>query len=142
MSIRTFCIAATLFAGLAVAAAQDEPSEAAGNASNTSTFPEVELDTTEGKILIELNSEKAPKTVANFLEYVESGHYDGTVFHRVIDGFMIQGGGMDGTLKEKETKPPIRNEAGQWTDQQEIHPGHGPHQRPAQRNLSVLHQYR
>jgi cyclophilin family peptidyl-prolyl cis-trans isomerase len=72
----------------------------------------VELETSEGKIVLELDAEKAPKTVANFLEYVSDGHYEGTVFHRVIKGFMIQGGGMDGNLKEKPTKPPVRNEAG------------------------------
>ena len=103
--IRAFCIAATLACGGHLAGAQDAASE-------TSTAPEVELDTTEGKIIIELNPEKAPKTVANFLEYVESGHYEGTVFHRVIPNFMIQCGGMDKNLKEKETKPPVRNEAG------------------------------
>ena len=57
--------------------------------------PVVELDTNMGAIVIELNEEKAPKTVENFLNYVKSGHYDGTIFHRIIDGFMIQGGGMD-----------------------------------------------
>ena len=72
----------------------------------------VELDTTEGRIVLELNRAKAPETVANFLEYVESGHYQRTVFHRVIEGFMIQGGGFDRRLKEKPTRPPIRNEAG------------------------------
>ena len=71
----------------------------------------VELETTMGNIVIELNQEKAPNTVANFLEYVKSGHYDGTIFHRVIDGFMIQGGGMDANMKEKSTNAPIQNEA-------------------------------
>jgi cyclophilin family peptidyl-prolyl cis-trans isomerase len=70
----------------------------------------VEFDTSEGKFVMELNAEKAPKTVENFLKYVESGHYDGTVFHRVIPDFMIQGGGFDQALKEKETLPPVRNE--------------------------------
>ena len=74
-------------------------------------MPYVELETTMGNIVIELNQEKAPKTVANFLEYVKSGHYDGTIFHRVIDGFMIQGGGMDANMKEKSTNAPIQNEA-------------------------------
>jgi cyclophilin family peptidyl-prolyl cis-trans isomerase len=55
-----------------------------------------------GTITLELNAEKAPKTVANFLEYVKEGHYDGTIFHRVIDGFMIQGGGFDAKMKEKD----------------------------------------
>lgn len=74
-------------------------------------MPYVEIETTMGNIVIELNQEKAPNTVANFLEYVKSGHYDGTIFHRVIDGFMIQGGGMDANMKEKSTNAPIQNEA-------------------------------
>ncbi|MBB2929493.1 MULTISPECIES: peptidylprolyl isomerase [Paraburkholderia] len=71
----------------------------------------VELHTNHGVIKLELNAEKAPKTVANFLNYVKSGHYDGTVFHRVIDGFMIQGGGFDAGMKQKPTEAPIENEA-------------------------------
>lgn len=71
----------------------------------------VQFDTTHGAIVIELNAEKAPVTVANFIDYVESGHYDGTIFHRVIDGFMIQGGGMDADMNEKRTGTPIKNEA-------------------------------
>jgi len=69
--------------------------------------PQVELDTTAGVIKVELYPEAAPKTVANFLKYVESGHYVGTQFHRVIDGFMIQGGGFTAEFKEKPTRPPI-----------------------------------
>ena len=69
--------------------------------------PQVELDTTAGIIKIELFPEAAPKTVANFLDYVKSGHYVGTQFHRVIDGFMVQGGGYTTDFKEKPTKPPI-----------------------------------
>jgi peptidyl-prolyl cis-trans isomerase B (cyclophilin B) len=64
-----------------------------------------------GDITIELNEEKAPNTVENFLNYVNSGHYEGTIFHRVIDGFMIQGGGMDAQMNEKKTNAPIENEA-------------------------------
>lgn len=71
----------------------------------------VEFDTSEGKFVMELDAAKAPKTVENFLQYVNNGHYDGTVFHRVIKDFMIQGGGFDQSLKEKETGPPVRNEA-------------------------------
>lgn len=71
----------------------------------------VKLETSMGDILLELDAEKAPKTVANFLNYVEDGHYDGTIFHRVIDGFMIQGGGMTAEMAEKETRDPIENEA-------------------------------
>jgi peptidyl-prolyl cis-trans isomerase B (cyclophilin B) len=74
-------------------------------------MPVVELDTTMGAIVIELNEEKAPKTVENFLNYVKSGQYDGTIFHRIIDGFMIQGGGMDAEMNEKSTNAPVENEA-------------------------------
>ncbi|MBI1834353.1 MAG: peptidyl-prolyl cis-trans isomerase [Burkholderiales bacterium] len=69
------------------------------------------LTTNLGSFKIELNAEKAPKTVANFLAYVESGHYTDTIFHRVIPGFMIQGGGFEAGLKQKPTNPPIENEA-------------------------------
>ena len=75
------------------------------------SFPQVELNTNKGRIVLELNAEKAPITVANFLEYVRDGFYDGVIFHRVIDGFMIQGGGMDENLKEKATRDSIENEA-------------------------------
>lgn len=69
------------------------------------------LSTNVGDITIELDSVKAPLTVANFISYVESGHYNGTIFHRVIDGFMIQGGGFEAGMKQKPTNPPIENEA-------------------------------
>ena len=69
------------------------------------------LTTNFGDISIELDAEKAPVTVANFLEYVNSGFYDGTIFHRVINGFMIQGGGFDASMKQKATNDPIKNEA-------------------------------
>lgn len=71
----------------------------------------IKLTTNHGVISIELNAEKAPKTVANFISYVESGHYNGTIFHRVIKNFMIQGGGMDVSMKQKETQATIENEA-------------------------------
>lgn len=73
--------------------------------------PYVELTTSKGKIVLELDSKAAPKSVANFLKYVETGHYDGTIFHRVIKDFMIQGGGMDEKMKPKATNAPIANEA-------------------------------
>ncbi len=73
--------------------------------------PVVEMRTNQGTIVLELFADKAPKSVANFLEYVKSGHYNGTVFHRVIDGFMVQGGGFDGAMNEKPTRAPIENEA-------------------------------
>ena len=71
----------------------------------------VEMQTTKGTIVLELDDEKAPETVRNFVEYVQTGHYDGTIFHRVIDGFMIQGGGFTKDMNQKATKAPIRNEA-------------------------------
>ena len=71
----------------------------------------IKLHTNYGEITLELDSEKAPITVQNFIDYVNSGHYDNTVFHRVIDGFMIQGGGFEPGLVQKQTRAPIRNEA-------------------------------
>ncbi|MFJ8444301.1 peptidylprolyl isomerase [Kitasatospora griseola] len=71
----------------------------------------VKLHTNHGDIVIRLDAEKAPATVENFLQYVTDGFYNGTVFHRVIDGFMVQGGGMEPGLRRKETRAPIRNEA-------------------------------
>lgn len=71
----------------------------------------VKLETNKGVIAIELDGEKAPVTTENFLSYVKKGFYDGTIFHRVIDGFMIQGGGLDQDMNEKETEDPIENEA-------------------------------
>ena len=73
--------------------------------------PQVKLETSKGDIIIQLNSAKAPKTVANFLEYVNSGFYNGTIFHRVMDGFMIQGGGFTEDMAQNETNAPIANEA-------------------------------
>ena len=73
--------------------------------------PRVKLATSAGDIVLELAPDKAPKTVANFLQYVRDKHYDGTVFHRVIDGFMIQGGGFTGDLKQKATRAPVALEA-------------------------------
>ncbi|WP_051460227.1 peptidylprolyl isomerase [Pseudogulbenkiania sp. MAI-1] len=78
---------------------------------STLAAPVVELITNKGNIEITLDSAKAPKTVDNFVAYVKAGHYNGTVFHRVIDGFMIQGGGFDAKLQQKPTRAPIANEA-------------------------------
>ncbi len=71
----------------------------------------VKLNTNYGTIVLELNTDKAPKTVANFLQYAKDGFYDGTIFHRVINGFMIQGGGMQPGMVEQQTRDPIQNEA-------------------------------
>lgn len=73
--------------------------------------PKVRLETDKGQITLELNRKAAPKTVENFIRYVESGFYSGTVFHRVIKGFMIQGGGFSADMAKKDTQPPIQNEA-------------------------------
>jgi peptidyl-prolyl cis-trans isomerase B (cyclophilin B) len=71
----------------------------------------ITLSTNLGNIVLELDAEKAPITVENFLSYVKNGFYNGTIFHRVIDGFMIQGGGFDSSMKQKPTEKPIKNEA-------------------------------
>jgi cyclophilin family peptidyl-prolyl cis-trans isomerase len=73
--------------------------------------PQVELRTTMGTIVVELDPQKAPQTVENFLQYVKDGHYNGTIFHRVIPGFMVQGGGFTPDMREKPTRGSIRNEA-------------------------------
>ncbi len=95
--MRTFLFALALL-GLTVSAAQ------AGN-------PKVALTTNKGVIVLELDAAKAPVTVENFLTYVKEGFYSGTVFHRVIKGFMIQGGGMDKAMAQKKGRAPIKNEA-------------------------------
>jgi cyclophilin family peptidyl-prolyl cis-trans isomerase len=80
-------------------------------AGHAADAPRVSLKTNMGEIVLELNPEKAPKSVENFLQYVKKGHYDGTIFHRVIPGFMIQGGGFDAQMQQKATVAPIENEA-------------------------------
>ena len=93
----------SLFAAAALAIATAATAAAAA--------PSVEMQTSQGRLVIELNADKAPATVENFLKYVKDGHYDGTIFHRVIDGFMIQGGGFTASMEEKKTGKPIQNEA-------------------------------
>lgn len=78
---------------------------------NAWAAPTVELQTSMGNIVVELDADKAPKSVANFLQYAKDGFYAGTVFHRVIPGFMIQGGGFDAGMSQKATRAPIENEA-------------------------------
>ena len=97
----------TLLAGVTLAAAS---LLVAGN-SWAQAEPKVLIKTSMGDIVVQLNEAKAPKTVANFVQYVKDKQYDGTVFHRVMDGFMIQGGGMDANMKEKTTRAPIPLEA-------------------------------
>ena len=98
----SYLLAAILSVSMSVAQAQSDDS-----AEN----PRVLMKTTDGDITIELFADKSPITVENFLRYVDDGHYDGTVFHRVIANFMIQGGGFDTELKEKPTRDPIVNES-------------------------------
>jgi peptidyl-prolyl cis-trans isomerase A (cyclophilin A)/peptidyl-prolyl cis-trans isomerase B (cyclophilin B) len=86
-------------------------SVAAGSPGALAADPQVDLKTNLGTIRVELYPAKAPKTVENFLQYVKDGHFNGTIFHRVIDGFMIQGGGFDKSYRQKPTRPPIENEA-------------------------------
>lgn len=102
----------SLAARLLLAAALAAPAGAAfAQAPTTAASPRVLLVTTEGDITLELDAQRAPKTVANFIEYVKSGHYDGTIFHRVIGGFMIQGGGYTADLAPKPTRAPITLES-------------------------------
>jgi cyclophilin family peptidyl-prolyl cis-trans isomerase len=82
-----------------------------GSVNAQANKPRVALDTSQGRIVLELDAEKAPLTVANFLAYVDDGFYAGTVFHRVIESFMIQGGGFTAELQKKDTQAPVLNEA-------------------------------
>src|SRR3990172_8581325 len=86
-------------------------SAAAGAPGALAADPQVDMKTGAGTIRLELYPAKAPKTVENFLQYVKDGHFNGTIFHRVIDNFMIQGGGFDKAYKQKATREPIANEA-------------------------------
>jgi peptidyl-prolyl cis-trans isomerase B (cyclophilin B) len=97
---------ALLFAGLCLA-----PAQASTHHTSKGKHSMVILHTNKGDITLELDNEKAPLTVKNFLEYVNSGFYNGTIFHRVIDNFMIQGGGFEPGMKQKQTRAPIKNEA-------------------------------
>jgi cyclophilin family peptidyl-prolyl cis-trans isomerase len=85
-------------------------SVAAGSPGALAADPQVDLKTNLGTIRLELYPARAPKTVENFLQYVKDGHFNGTIFHRVIDGFMIQGGGFDKSYRQKPTRAPIENE--------------------------------
>lgn len=101
-----------LFASMVLAAAQaGTPAAQTAQPAAPGASPVVVLETSLGDITIELKQDKAPITVDNFLKYVNAKHYDGTIFHRVIPEFMIQGGGMDKDMTEKPSRSPIRNEA-------------------------------
>lgn len=100
------CLALVL--GIGCAALPAAPSSAATNGGK---IVKVKLQTSMGDITLELDGEKAPATVENFVQYVKDGFYDGVIFHRVIDGFMIQGGGFTPDMKQKPTRAPIKNEA-------------------------------
>ena len=104
MTLASLLVIAT--AGFAFA--QDEK---AGEGEATVDKPIVVMTTSMGDIVIELDRENAPVTVENFLQYAADGHYDGTIFHRVIKGFMVQGGGFTADMEQKSTRPPIKNEA-------------------------------
>jgi peptidyl-prolyl cis-trans isomerase A (cyclophilin A) len=97
--------------GLAVCSAQSDEKPAAPAAAPIGDHPVVTVKTSLGSFDLELDAKRAPGTVENFLQYVDAGFYDGTVFHRVIPGFMIQGGGFDAAMKQKPTRAPIKNEA-------------------------------
>jgi peptidyl-prolyl cis-trans isomerase A (cyclophilin A) len=108
--------AAVVLPALALAAALPVRAQAQGDAAADPSAakeaaPMVELQTSEGAIRIALESDEAPVTVKNFLAYVDAGFYDGTIFHRVIPGFMVQGGGFTPGMEQKDTRAPIRNEA-------------------------------
>jgi len=116
--LKQFLCAFALFAPLAFAAAEQpakkteaQPKPASAEVAAPASNPKVLLHTSMGDVTIELYPDKAPKTVENFQQYVKEGFYDGTVFHRVIANFMIQGGGMTKDLVEKRKHAPIRNEA-------------------------------
>ena len=96
---------ALLFAAAVVAG---DPGSAAAPAPKS---PKVALETSKGRIVLELDAARAPKSVENFLAYVRAGHYDGTIFHRVIPGFMVQGGGFDERFEKKPVQAPVQNEA-------------------------------
>jgi len=104
--LRLACVA--VFAWLAVQAFGDQALAAEPAAAPSAAAPvRVVFETSEGRIVVEVLPDKAPKTVANFVQYVKDGFYDGTIFHRVIKGFMIQGGGFTPAMVQKPTRPPV-----------------------------------
>lgn len=108
--MRVLSLGCALAMAPGLASAESTPTNST-QGTTMSTLPHVKLHTNKGDMLIELDAEKAPKTVENFLGYVKDGFYDGTVFHRVINNFMIQGGGFESDMKQKQTNAPVENEA-------------------------------
>ena len=106
----TIPLATALALGVGIALGADAPAKT--NATETATNVVVVISTNYGDITVELDAAKAPITVKNFLAYVDAKFYDGTIFHRVIKNFMIQGGGFDPNMRQKQTNAPIKNEAG------------------------------
>jgi cyclophilin family peptidyl-prolyl cis-trans isomerase len=118
MKTLTWLMVAGLAAGVALAQAEEgekktmtEKPAAPPEEPAAETAPRILIETSQGTMVAELWPDKAPITVENFLAYVDAGFFDGTIFHRVIDGFMIQGGGFTPDMKQKKTKPPVKNEA-------------------------------
>jgi cyclophilin family peptidyl-prolyl cis-trans isomerase len=111
MKIQRIAYAAATLALAVPLAATAQSSTPACDAALATPAPKVRLTTSMGPIVLQLDKEKAPLSTENFIKYVSAGHYDGTVFHRVIDNFMIQGGGFDKDMREKPTRAKIKNEA-------------------------------
>ena len=108
---RTLLASLAVASAFPVAASAQAPAATCAAAMKASGPVKVKLTTSTGPIVLQLDKEKAPISTENFLKYVDSGHYNGTVFHRVIDGFMIQGGGFSRDYREKPTERPIKNES-------------------------------
>ena len=106
-----------------------------------SVSTQVELQTSHGAIVLELDEDKAPESSRNFLRYVDSGHYDGTVFHRVIKGFMVQGGGFAAGMKQKPTAGRIAQRGQQRSEERPLHGGDGAHVGTAFGHFAILHQH-
>ena len=115
------------------------------NAALADDAPKVRFTTSAGDFVVEVYPDKAPKTVENFLQYVRDKHYDGTIFHRVIDNFMVQGGGFDAKFTERKSRPPVAHEGREALSRggpkkRGRHAGHGAHQRPELSHRPVFHQ--
>ena len=108
---RRFILASSILALAVPLGAAAQPHHSCAALLKGKAPMKVKLTTSMGPIVLQLDKEKAPVTVENFAKYVDSGHYNGTIFHRVIDGFMIQGGGFDKDMRQKPTQAPIKNEA-------------------------------